>query len=67
MKTELRTPFKDAVRITEAALLAVKASRYPGVELAWDRTNLRFTNHEEASKTLVRRAYRDGFAPPEVG
>ncbi len=67
IETELRTPFKDAVRITEAALLAVKASRYPGEELAWDRANLRFTNHEEASKTLVRRAYREGFAPPELG
>ena len=27
---ELRTPFKDAVRITEATQLAVKASRFPG-------------------------------------
>jgi len=65
-KTELRTPFPDGVRITEAALLAVKASKYPGVELAWDRSQLKFTNHEEANKTLVRRDYREGFAPPAV-
>ncbi|MEZ5964332.1 MAG: Gfo/Idh/MocA family oxidoreductase [Planctomycetota bacterium] len=66
-KTELRTPFKDAVRITEPALLAVKATRYPGVELRWDKSKLAFTNHEEATKTLVKRAYREGFAPPAVG
>ncbi len=64
--TELRTPFRDGVRITEAALLAVKAARYPGTELAWDRAGLRFPNHEEATKTIVRRAYREGFAPPAV-
>lgn len=62
--TELRTPFRDGVRITEAALLAVKATRYPGQELAWDRPSLSFTNHDEATATIVRRAYRDGFAPP---
>jgi hypothetical protein len=28
-KTELRSPFKDAVRMTEATLLAVKATRKP--------------------------------------
>jgi len=64
--TELRTPFPDGIRITEAALLAVKASRYPGFELAWDKSKLAFTNHEEATATIVRRDYRDGFAPPAV-
>lgn len=64
--TELRSPFRDAVRITEPALLAVKATRFPGVELRWDKAKLAFTNHEEATKTLVRRAYRDGFAPPAI-
>lgn len=63
-KTELRSPFKDAVRMTEAALLAVKATRFPGQELRWDKPSLSFTNHAEASKTLIRRNYRDGFAPP---
>ncbi|MCA8976049.1 MAG: Gfo/Idh/MocA family oxidoreductase [Planctomycetes bacterium] len=66
-KTELRTPFRDAVRITEPALLAVRATRFPGVELRWDKSKLAFTNHDEATQTIVRRDYRDGFAPPRVG
>ena len=66
-KTELRTPFKDAVRITEATLLTVKATRFPGQELLWDKSKLAFTNHAEATKTIVHRDYRDGFAPPKVG
>jgi predicted dehydrogenase len=63
-KTELRTPFKDAVRITEAVLLTVKASRFPGQELLWDKSKLAFTNNAEATKTIVSRDYRAGFAPP---
>ncbi len=66
IRTELRTPFKDAIRMTEATLLAVKASRFPGEELRWDRASLSFTNHEEATRTLIRRSYREGFAPPPV-
>ena len=66
VKTELRSPFKDAIRMTEATLLAVKATRFPGQELRWDKAGLVFTNHEEASKLIVRRTYRDGFAPPAV-
>ena len=66
-KTELRTPFKDAVRITEPCLLAVKATRFPGQELVWNKSKLAFTNNEEATKTIVRRQYREGFAPPRVG
>lgn len=67
VETELRTPFTDGVRITEAALLAVKASRFPGQELRWDKASLSFTNNEEATATIVRRNYREGFAPPTVG
>ena len=48
-------------------LLAQKASRFPNTELAWDRSSSSITNHEEADATIVRRNYRDGFAPPEVG
>lgn len=66
-KTELRTPFKDGIRITEAALLAVKATRFPGQELLWDRSKLAFTNNTEATNTIVRREYRASFAPPRVG
>lgn len=65
-KTELRTPFKDAVRMTEAALLGVKASRFPGQELLWDKSKLAFTNSAEATSTIVSRQYREGFAPPRV-
>jgi predicted dehydrogenase len=66
-KTELLTPFKDAVRITEATILGVKASRFPGQELLWDKATLSFTNHKEATETIVRRKYREGFAPPKFG
>ena len=66
VKTELRSPFKDAIRMTEAALLAVKATRFPGEELRWEKSSLSFTNHAEATKSIVRREYREGFAPPAV-
>lgn len=60
------TPFDIGVRITEPALLAVKATRYPGTELLWDGAAHRFTNNEDANETIVQRPYRDGFAPPNV-
>ena len=53
-------------RITEPALLAVKATRYPGQELRWDAGNFRFTNHEKANQEILSRNYREGFAPPQV-
>ena len=28
---------------------------------------LAFSNNPEATKTIVRREYRDGFGPPQVG
>ena len=61
------TPFSEGVRITEAAILPVKASRFPNQELLWDRKSLTFTNNQKATDTVVRRDYRDGFAPPVVG
>jgi predicted dehydrogenase len=64
VKTELRSPFQDAIRMTEAALLSVKATRFPSEELRWDRASLSFTNHPEANDTIIRRTYREGFAPP---
>lgn len=66
IKTELRSPFTDAIRMTEACLLAVKATRFPGQELRWDRATLSFTNHADATASIVRRSYREGFAPPVV-
>lgn len=65
-KKPLWAPFQIGVRITEPALLAVKATRFPGQELRWDAANHRFTNHDEANAILLRRDYRPGFAPPPV-
>lgn len=59
-------PFEVGLRCTEPGLLAVKAAKYRGQVLAWDRAKLRFTNHAEASRTLVRREYRSGFEPVRV-
>jgi hypothetical protein len=66
-KKSLLAPFQIGVRITEPALLAVKATRFPGQELRWDASTHKFTNHDEANKTIVAREYRKGFAPPKVG
>jgi predicted dehydrogenase len=62
----LWTPFTIGWRITEPALLAVKATRFPGQELRWDSANFRFTNHDKANAEIVKRQYREGFAPPQV-
>ncbi len=63
----LWTQFDIGSRITEPALLATKATRFPGQELHWDGANYRFTNHEEANQKLLSRTYREGFAPPAMG
>ena len=65
-KKPLWTPFDIGSRITEPALLAVKATRYPGEELRWDGKNYRFTNHNKANKEILKREYRKGFEPPKV-
>ncbi len=62
----LWTQFGIGSRITEPALLATKATRFPGQELLWDGANYRFTNHEKANQEIVSRIYRDGFGPPEM-
>jgi hypothetical protein len=62
----LWTPFDIGSRITEPALLAVKATRFPGVELRWDAANYRFINSDKANQQLLSRNYREGFAPPTV-
>ena len=56
-------PFEVGLRCTEPGLLAVKAAKFPGQVLMWDRSKLVFPNHREASRTLVRREYRSVFAP----
>jgi len=65
-KKHLWTPLTIGWRITEPALLAVKATRFPGQELLWDAANFRFTNHEKANQEILSRTYREGFAPPQV-
>lgn len=56
-------PFEVGLRCTEPGLLAVKAAKYRGQVLQWDRKKLVFPNHHEASNTIVRREYRSGFEP----
>lgn len=63
----LWTPWDIGSRITEPALLATKATRYPGQELHWDAENYRFTNNDEANQQILSRTYREGFAPPAMG
>ena len=65
-KKHLWTPLTIGWRITEPALLSVKATRFPGEELRWDAANFKFTNHEKANQEIVSRNYREGFAPPSV-
>jgi len=62
-ESEHWSPFPVSLKITESTLLGVKASRFPGEELQWDRNQLAFTNHAEATKTVVKREYRKGFEP----
>ncbi|HZO84471.1 MAG TPA: hypothetical protein VFC26_04615, partial [Verrucomicrobiae bacterium] len=65
-KKPLWTPFDIGWRITEPALLSVKATRYPGQELLWDGSAFRFKNHEKANQEIISRQYREGFAPPQI-
>ncbi|MHC5008866.1 MAG: hypothetical protein ACYTGF_16075 [Planctomycetota bacterium] len=51
----------------QPGLLAVKAAKYPGQVLDWDRRKLAFTNHAEATRTIVKRDYRKGFEPIRLG
>lgn len=60
----VQTPFSYGARIAEAGLLCSKAARFPKQELRWDKATLSFTNHPEATKTIVRREYRKGFELP---
>lgn len=63
---EVWTPIDLGIKMTEASILPVKASRFPGQELKWDRASLTFTNHQQATDTVVRRDYRDGFGCVKV-
>jgi hypothetical protein len=63
----VQTPFSAGVRMAEAGLLCSKAARFPGQELRWDKPSVSFTNHKEASSTIVGREYRQGFELPSMG
>ncbi|MGB0767970.1 MAG: Gfo/Idh/MocA family oxidoreductase [Phycisphaeraceae bacterium] len=60
------SPFGVGLKITEASLLPVKATRFPGEELKWDSSKLAFTNHDKATATIVKRDYRSGFEPIRI-
>jgi hypothetical protein len=62
----VQTPFAVGAGMAEAGLLCSRAARFRGVELRWDKTSLSFTNHEEATNSIVRREYRKGFEIPVV-
>lgn len=59
-------PFEVGLKCTEPGLLAVKAAKYPGQVLEWDRASLTFTNDPTATREIVRREYRSGFEPVRV-
>ncbi len=60
----VQTPFAVGAAMAEAGVLCSRAARYPGQELRWDKATLTFTNHADATKNIVRRAYRTGFELP---
>lgn len=65
-KNVLLGDLEFGARVTEAGLLATKATRYPNRELAWDSKASAFTgrNNTVLNKNLLKREYREGFTPP---
>jgi predicted dehydrogenase len=57
------TPFSYSGPLTELVLLGCLATRFPNIELHWDSSALRFTNHEPAN-AFVHKTYRRGFEVP---
>lgn len=62
-KNALLGNLEMGARVTEAGLLATKATRYPNRELPWDSAAGKFKD-AAPNKSLLKRTYRDGFAPP---
>ncbi|MFK7909732.1 MAG: Gfo/Idh/MocA family protein [Akkermansiaceae bacterium] len=62
-KNKLLGDVNLGIRVTEAGLLATKATRYPNRELVWDSTANRFKD-DPPNKHLLKREYRKGFEPP---
>lgn len=62
-KKELLGHLNIGARVTEAGLLATKATRFPNRELIWDSKACRFKD-DPPNKKVLKREYRDGFKPP---
>ncbi len=58
--------FRHGGPLTETVLVGAIADRFAGEWLEWDRRDLKFNNHAEATK-LVRRTYRDRWNVPGLG
>lgn len=57
---ETTANFAYAAPLTEAVLLGMVATQFPGTELRWDAPGLRITNHAGA-QALVSQPWRDGW------
>jgi len=53
-------PFSYSAPLTEAVLMGLVTSYFPGEKMNWDTDKLMFTNHEKAN-TKLRRTYRKGW------
>lgn len=62
-KNELLGRLELGTSVTEAGLLATKATRFPNRELVWDSKACRF-NDDPPNKRILKRTYREGFQPP---
>ena len=62
-KNELLGRLEIGTGVTEAGLLATKATRYPNRELVWDSKACRFKD-DHPNRNILKRNYRDGFKPP---
>ena len=63
-KNALLGDLNIGARVTEAGLLAVKATHYPNRCLAWDSKASLFKDNAP-NKTILKREYRKGFEPPK--
>jgi hypothetical protein len=56
-------PVRRRPALHRAGAARGEGRQVPGPGAQWDRAKLVFTNHAEATKTIVRREYRKGFEP----
>lgn len=64
-KTKTSAHFGYAGPLTEAILLGGVASRFPGSELQWDVSSMKFNNKPEAN-AFVKKSYRKGWDVPGI-